>query len=422
MKWFPVGLLLAVVIGVSIVGAVQVQAQVNSPAAPADLVSVNGPNPGEVILNWTAIPGVSAYRIGWMADEDYRAYPDTWRGKFAYSDVTADFSYTLTRLTPGIKYWLIAGRQHDGGHVWPQRWVSVTLNDDETDCPSAGTPTEPIPTPTLQPTPRPTPAPTTAGDYDSDDDGLIEVSNLAQLNAIRHDSDGDGYVSTDVIDDYFSAFSGAADDMGCPIDGCIGYELVNDLDFDTNGSGEADEGDAYWNGGGWDPIYLGRDTTFEGGNYVISNLYIHRSDEGDVGLFSTNDGVIRNVRLTNVNVSGEYRVGGLAGNLQSGSISGSHVSGSVTGEGAVGGVVGYSQGRPITAVHADVNVVGKNNIGGLVGYNSVASREDEVISDSTAIGAVVGEDNVGGLVGKNVGSLETASLEGTLSAAIMWGA
>ena len=31
-----------------------------------------------------------------------------------------------------------------------------------------------------------------AGDYDLDDDGLIEVGNLAQLNAVRWDLDGDG--------------------------------------------------------------------------------------------------------------------------------------------------------------------------------------------------------------------------------------
>ena len=29
-------------------------------------------------------------------------------------------------------------------------------------------------------------------DYDADDDGLIEISNFAQLNAIRYDLDGNG--------------------------------------------------------------------------------------------------------------------------------------------------------------------------------------------------------------------------------------
>ena len=33
---------------------------------------------------------------------------------------------------------------------------------------------------------------TSTGDYDADNDGLIEISNLAQLNAVRWDLDGDG--------------------------------------------------------------------------------------------------------------------------------------------------------------------------------------------------------------------------------------
>ena len=30
------------------------------------------------------------------------------------------------------------------------------------------------------------------GDYDTDDDGLIEISTLEQLDAVRYDLDGDG--------------------------------------------------------------------------------------------------------------------------------------------------------------------------------------------------------------------------------------
>ena len=62
--------------------------------------------------------------------------------------------------------------------------------------------------------------------------------------------------------------------MGCPSEGCIGYELSANLDFDTNGSGDADAGDAYWNdGGGWDPIGdgdFGFNATFDGNGYTIS--------------------------------------------------------------------------------------------------------------------------------------------------------
>ena len=39
---------------------------------------------------------------------------------------------------------------------------------------------------------RVTVLPTTTVDYDTDDDGLIEISNLAQLDAVRHDLSGDG--------------------------------------------------------------------------------------------------------------------------------------------------------------------------------------------------------------------------------------
>ena len=35
------------------------------------------------------------------------------------------------------------------------------------------------------------------GQYDADGDGLIEVSNLEQLNAIRYDLDGDGRSSVE---------------------------------------------------------------------------------------------------------------------------------------------------------------------------------------------------------------------------------
>ena len=67
--------------------------------------------------------------------------------------------------------------------------------------------------------------PVTSGDYDADDDGLIEVSNLAQLDAIRYDLDGDGDVADQDYVAYTQAFTGAVAGMGCPSGGCTGYEL-----------------------------------------------------------------------------------------------------------------------------------------------------------------------------------------------------
>ena len=70
------------------------------------------------------------------------------------------------------------------------------------------------------------------GDHDSDDDGLIEVSNLEQLDAIRYDSDGDGRPDdADHAPAYAAAFAGSVCGSGCQ-----GYELVRSLDFEDGGS------------------------------------------------------------------------------------------------------------------------------------------------------------------------------------------
>ena len=108
---------------------------------------------------------------------------------------------------------------------------------------------QPTPVPTAQPTPVPTAQPTAR---DRDGDSLIEVDNLTQLDAIRWDMDGDG-ISGNA--DYGAAFYVADTGTMCSVASCAGYELTADLDFDTNGNGEADEGDVYWNSGiGWIPI------------------------------------------------------------------------------------------------------------------------------------------------------------------------
>ena len=160
-----------------------------------------------------------------------------------------------------------------------------------------------------------------AVDYDRDDNGLIEVSSLAQLNAIRWDLDGDGLLGGR---DYAVAFPDAPVGLGCPSAGCTGYELTADLDFDTNGSGSADAGDDYWNdGAGWDPLgdnHLLDGTsrfraTFDGRGHTISNLYIRRPSTDDVGLvgFTDSPSAIRNVGLISVDVTGRDWVGPLAG-------------------------------------------------------------------------------------------------------------
>ena len=267
-------------------------------------------------------------------------------------------------------------------------------------------------------------------DYDADDDGLIEVGSLAQLDAIRYDLDGDGSPTNSTA--YDAAFPNAQSGMGCPSTGCTGYELIANLDFDTNGNGEADAGDDYWNGGaGWEPIGGGgasRGTTFhatfEGNSHVISGLYIDRSGRNNVGFFGhVWGGEIRNLGLEGVVVKGGgYFIGGLAGSTSSGLsydslISASYVTGSVSGEWLVGGLVGYNKAS-INASYAAVSVAGTVGIvGGLVG----TSQEGGSINASYATGSVTGDTSVGGLAGRNEGpgpitaSYATGTVSGTSS-------
>ena len=74
--------------------------------------------------------------------------------------------------------------------------------------------------------------------YDTDIDGLIEISNVTQLNAIWYDLDGNGEPSTSGATTYSAAFPDASTPLRCA-GGCTGYELSADLDFDAEGSGTA---------------------------------------------------------------------------------------------------------------------------------------------------------------------------------------
>ena len=267
-------------------------------------------------------------------------------------------------------------------------------------------------------------------DYDSDGDGLLEVGSLAQLDAIRHDLDGDGIPSTDGWTDFVDAFPTPAENFGCgTAGGCGGFELTTDLDFDTNGDGAFDSQDAYWNGGrGWRSIGIFR-ATFQGNGHEIRRLFI--KGHFSLGLFSyVWGGVIRGVGVADANISGVSDIGALVGHMDLGTVvTASYATGSVSGEESVGGLVGTNRFSDVSASYAAVDVRGEENVGGLVGDNSggrvVASYAtgtvdgDEnagglvgrsgTVASSYATGRVVGEESVGGLIGHDMDATSFAS-------------
>ena len=174
------------------------------------------------------------------------------------------------------------------------------------------------------------------GRYDTDGDGLIEIANLEQLDAIRHDSDGDGVPSdnTEPETAYAAAFPTTGNESVCI--SCNGYELTRSLDFDDPASYASGQVNTEWTTGmGWLPInWLG--STLAGNGHTVSNLYINRPDSDFVAFIVSADGenignsIVRDIGLINIDVSGGGDwVAGLV-NFNGGIIRSSYVTGKVT--------------------------------------------------------------------------------------------
>ncbi|MCE2745739.1 MAG: filamentous hemagglutinin N-terminal domain-containing protein [Burkholderiales bacterium] len=166
-----------------------------------------------------------------------------------------------------------------------------------------------------------------------------------------------------------------------------------------------------WNGGlGFEPV--GENTSsqfagkFNGLGHVVNGLSINRGATDDVGLFGTTaDVIVSNVGVTNLNVVGKSRVGGLVGSLgPSAQVSNTYATGMVSGNNDLGGLIGkVNSSAFIGNSYSTVEVSGISTAGGLVGISF-----DSTIVDSYATGSVsVSGSNVGGLIGYLVGGSVT---------------
>ena len=383
-------LLLVTMVLVAVGSGVSTASAQGSLQTPTNVTVRNGANPGEVIMTWRSVPNANFYRVGWVAYDDYQAEiaaGRTWLEAFTFVDVAnrGQTARTIRHLRPGVLYAFIVASNDSlyGEPRWSQ-WAVLTLSDAPDSCPT---------------TPPVTDPPAGVGDYDTDNDRLIEVANTRQLDAIRYDLDGDGE-SRDSA--YARAFPNAQVDMGCPSGGCRGYELTADIDFGSSVSGQ-----------GWLPIGNNANsfiTTFEGNGYAISNLHINRKDDDNIGLFGSIGaaGIVKRARLRSVSLVGSNAVGGLAG-YNAGAISYSYVTGNITGNKEIGGLAGQNSGS-IADSYSTVNVVGIHDSGGLVGSNYGGSIDRSHaagdVSDTGEFEFLVG---AGGLVGYNEDGRITAS-------------
>ena len=173
------------------------------------------------------------------------------------------------------------------------------------------------------------------------------------------------------------------------------YLLMNDLDSITSGYQELASPAA--NGGkGWQPIERPFAESFDGQGYEIRDLFVSRPDERNVGLFGLvcEEGVIQNVGLMNLAVTGNEYVGGLVGENLNGTVRDCYSNGNVVGDRHIGGLVGWNWGS-VSNSYAAGSVSGSGYGGGLVGDNS------GTVSDSYSTGSVTVLSYVGGLLGCN---------------------
>ena len=230
------------------------------------------------------------------------------------------------------------------------------------------------------------------------------------------------------------------------------YVLMEGLDETTDGYDELVRETA--DGKGWRPIgTMGNafEGEFNGNDHTISDLFIYRPDEEEVGLFGrVQEGLIENLGLENVDVTGKEFVGALVGYSHKGTLysdtpppnSKTYSCGSVTGENNVGGLVGNNYGGTVNqcestasvlicvapgekrwragglvglnsgpVLHCDYNgeVNGDRQVGGLVGLNEHRLTEMGRVEDCGGAYSVNGTRICGGVAGQNMGALRRNS-------------
>ena len=212
----------------------------------------------------------------------------------------------------------------------------------------------------------------TITDYDANDNGLIDISSIAQLNAIRHDLDGDGVTAAAAYDTAFpDRETSATGTMGCPAGACNGYELTAGLTFGATST--------------WAPIH-NFNTTLDGAGNTITGLNVDITSDIDAGMFSVLGG------------SARIRDLGLVGADVRSNASSTRSNGILAGSTAAGAVLTnvHASGGSITL---DVALAG-TNVSGLVGYLRGGIYASYSTAAVTMTGVISASSYSGGLVGR----------------------
>gem|GEM_PF-1497835 len=147
--------------------------------------------------------------------------------------------------------------------------------------------------------------------------------------------------------------------------------------------------------------------TYDGDFHSISNLFIYRPNQDDIGFIGAADGsaIIKSIALPNVIFTGNEDVG-IVGQLK-GSMEKVYATGRVTGTLFVGGLAGSMVGASIKNAYSDVVLTGDVPLGGVVGgVNLGDDLKESELTNVYAIGSIVQENarKAGGLIGASYAS------------------
>ena len=184
------------------------------------------------------------------------------------------------------------------------------------------------------------------------------------------------------------------------------YQLGADIDLSQYNA----QNKTFNEGRGWIPIggatyefrgnFNGNGKTITG--MYINDMYINGSIDGLFG--SINEATVKNMNVTDVDITGSNMKGGLAGSMQNSRIENCHVAGVISGSSVrIGGIVGSMNGGNLITdcyVNVEIDATG-SEIGGIAGWTS---GNNDVVQNCYVIGTLRSNNQTGGLVGQLNGS------------------
>jgi len=161
--------------------------------------------------------------------------------------------------------------------------------------------------------------------------------------------------------------------------------------------------------------------TFDGqGNSIIGLTVDGMSNYDDAGLFGSigNGGVVKNVNLVDIEVTGDSAAGGIAGVFDGGTdgkIKNVSVTGTVQGDSGVGGIIGEMSSGTLTDSSSSAEVTATSDIGGAIG-SLLGGDVTRTYAEGNVGPAVEAEpNNVGGFVGRmSAGSITLSFATGNV--------